>query len=177
MASYTFTVDERKLKKILASDSFTKQGYDMAIEDALDNIQEKTLNRYDSYANQYGLGGTQFISRRYVHRYDKYFEIGVNADEEIVEIVEYGTGIVGENSPHPEGGNYDLQGHGYKGWFFGYNQLNMGNVSGDEFKNVGRGFYTRGQKSRPVNYLTFVYLRLIATRMTNNSIRRMINAS
>lgn len=35
--------------------------------------------------------------------------------------VEYGTGIVGENSPHPEpapGWSYDVNGHGEKGWSY-----------------------------------------------------------
>lgn len=37
--------------------------------------------------------------------------------------VEYGTGVVGAEEPHPEpnGYKYDVNGHGWDGWVYGYN--------------------------------------------------------
>lgn len=49
--------------------------------------------------------------------------------------VEFGTGVVGAGSPHPVGWEYDIHGHGEKGW----------NYIGDD----GRLHWTKGMPSRP----------------------------
>ena len=57
--------------------------------------------------------------------------------------VEFGTGIIGENSPHPspKGWQYDINDHGEEGWFY----LN----SRDSALH-----WTQGMKSRPFMYNT-----------------------
>lgn len=62
--------------------------------------------------------------------------------------VEYGTGIVGEGSPHPEAAgnwNYDVNGHGEKGWVY----VN---------DNDGKFHWTKGYVSRPFMYNTLRWL-------------------
>lgn len=60
--------------------------------------------------------------------------------------VEFGTGIVGFENPHPEanGWKYDVNNHGESGWFY--------------FKN-GDWHWTRGMPSRPFMYETGQELR------------------
>lgn len=57
--------------------------------------------------------------------------------------VEFGTGIVGQNNPHPEPGlanwKYDINQHGEAGWFY--------------FKD-GEWHWTKGMPSRPFMYET-----------------------
>ena len=57
--------------------------------------------------------------------------------------VEYGTGVVGAGSPHPkpDGWQYDVNGHGDKGWVY----LN---------ERDGKYHWTRGYQSRPFLYNT-----------------------
>lgn len=60
--------------------------------------------------------------------------------------VEFGTGIVGKGTPHPLGGNYDVNGHGEDGWWYF-----------DE--NAQQFFWTQGMESRPFMYETAKELR------------------
>jgi hypothetical protein len=64
----------------------------------------------------------------------------IKADSWYAMYVEFGTGIVGANSPHPDaqGWQYDVNGHGDKGWVY----------MGDD----GNWHWTKGQKSRPFMY-------------------------
>ena len=56
--------------------------------------------------------------------------------------VEFGTGIVGEQNPHPEQPwDYDVNGYGEDGWYY---------VDGRDMK----GHWTKGQPSRPFMYNT-----------------------
>lgn len=61
--------------------------------------------------------------------------------------VEYGTGIVGKNSPHPnaQGWRYDVNNHGNAGWWYF-----------DEHKNRFR--WTRGQSANAFLYKTYKFL-------------------
>jgi hypothetical protein len=70
-------------------------------------------------------------------------ELIVSADAGFAAYVEFGTGIVGAGSPHPEasekGVKYDRNKHGEKGWVYFKN---------DKFRR------TRGQTSKPFMYET-----------------------
>lgn len=65
--------------------------------------------------------------------------------------VEYGTGIVGENSQHPEAGEieweYDVHNHGESGWWY------FTDTDGNK-----RFRWTKGQPSRPYMYETLRWL-------------------
>ena len=66
--------------------------------------------------------------------------------------VEYGTGIVGANSPHPEpapGWSYDVNAHGEKGWAYF-----------DEKQNRWR--WTKGEPAHAFVYKTREYMRSIS---------------
>lgn len=64
------------------------------------------------------------------------------------KFVEFGTGIVGEHSPHPNtsiiGWKYDVNEHGEKGWFY--------------FRD-GEWHWTKGMPSRPFMFETAMELR------------------
>ena len=68
--------------------------------------------------------------------------------------VEWGTGIEGQQSPHPDtsivGWKYDINDHGEKGWFY--------------FKD-GTWHWTKGMPSRPFMYETGRELRKIVVKI------------
>lgn len=72
--------------------------------------------------------------------------IKVGADYAI--FVEFGTGIVGANSPHPEpdGWQYDVNSHGENGWWYS-----------DEKQNRIR--WTKGQPASAFVYKTLEYMK------------------
>lgn len=67
----------------------------------------------------------------------------IRAGTSYAVFVEFGTGVVGANSPHPEptGWQYDANGHGDNGWFY-YNENDL------------RWHWTKGMESRPFMYNT-----------------------
>jgi len=62
--------------------------------------------------------------------------------------VEFGTGIVGKQNPHPapEGWKYDINEHGEKGWVY-FNERDQ------------KWHWTKGMKSRPFMYNTLLELQ------------------
>src|SRR5690554_1138589 len=69
--------------------------------------------------------------------------------------VEFGTGIVGENNPHPlateHGWDYDVNNHGEKGWFYPTDDPNLAVTTTDDGQMLG---WTRGMAHRPFMYET-----------------------
>ena len=67
----------------------------------------------------------------------------IKADTPYAIYVEFGTGVVGKGSPHPDpqGYKYDVNNHGDKGWVY-YDE------------DSGKFRWTRGFKSRPFMYNT-----------------------
>lgn len=76
--------------------------------------------------------------------YSPTFNVGIiKADAYYAAYVEFGTGVVGSRSPHPnpDGWAYDVNSHGDEGW-----------VYYDDYSNGFR--WTKGFKSRPFMYNT-----------------------
>lgn len=77
--------------------------------------------------------------------------------------VEYGTGIIGESSPHPEAAgkwDYDVNGHGISGWVY------KSDVDG-EFH------WTQGFISRPFMYNTLRWLEEAAPKRMGEMLSQM----
>ena len=88
----------------------------------------------------------------------------VKADAGFAAYVEYGTGIVGRGSPHPEAAErgvvYDRNNHGNKGWRY--------------FKK-GKFRFTRGQTSKPFMYETAQQIPKLAGRVFGRRLKKMLN--
>ena len=79
--------------------------------------------------------------------------------------VEYGTGVVGERSPHPEntiGWEYDVHNHGDSGWVY-YLKTDGNN----QFR------WTKGMPSRPFMYNTLRWLQDNVSRYTREAFGNM----
>ena len=87
--------------------------------------------------------------------YDPESHVGIiRANAYYAAYVEYGTGIVGQGSSHPDpdGWVYDVNGHGEKGWVY-YNS------NDDQFH------WTAGMSARPFMYNTANELRSVCSRI------------
>jgi len=167
------SIDEKKLNAILASPKFKEQGYDKAVKQGLNDIKLKTRTKIHELGSRYdippSLLSTINITRRaYVYT--------ITFDSEYADYVEFGTGIVGASSPHPDATGYDLSNHGRKGWFFHNEMWNVADMTGYN-KEKGSFYWTKGQPSRPIMYKTHDYIRNIAKRTLEDRIRRMIDAN
>ena len=87
---------------------------------------------------------------------------------------EFGTGIVGEQSPHPDPGSwvYDSRGHGEEGWWYPTDNPYPGQWSfeADDGNTIA---WTRGQPASPFIHETYQYVRRIVTRTVNKHLRRI----
>lgn len=77
------------------------------------------------------------------------------------KFVEFGTGLIGKNSPHPDtsiiGWKYDVNEHGEKGWFY--------------FKD-GEWHWTKGMPSRPFMYETSMELMKVITKTAKEVLKQ-----
>ena len=71
--------------------------------------------------------------------------------------VEYGTGMVGAENPHPEAGRasweYDVNGHGLNGWVYVKGSDGVFSMDGAQFR------WTKGYIARPFMYNTLRWLQ------------------
>jgi phage gpG-like protein len=106
-------------------------------------------------------GGT--LGQSITSEYDEQRKLGVvKTDCPYAGFVEFGTGIVGKGSPHPEAGThgwkYDINEHGEKGWVY-YD------------RKRGKFFWTKGRPSVPFMYLTAQELKQMAPKIAAEVLR------
>lgn len=100
--------------------------------------------------------------------------LSVNAKYAIY--VEYGTGIVGSQNPHPKIDRwfYDVKGHGNQGWWY---QTDFAYPNQLSFVDPDTGqlwAWTKGQTSKPFMYQTWLWASKSATQIIKKNIRKEI---
>lgn len=87
--------------------------------------------------------------------------------------VEFGTGVIGENSQHPKasehGWVYDSHGHGEAGWWYPTDAGDPNPTT--KLSKNGWIAFTRGQVSRPFMYDLWLWATQSATNIVNKNIR------
>lgn len=150
----TFDFDMSKLKKGF---DFTK--FPKAVERGLKNGRETLVLKMEQKLMdkliEYGLGDSSFVGD--IKITDNKYGILMEIDSEYALYVEYGTGIVGSESPHPNPiSAYDINNHGEKGWIYPKN---------------GGFYWTKGQPAKPFMYETWLWTKSQATKI----IRQKVN--
>ena len=147
-----------------------------AVQDSLHEIGERVKNHLIEELCEMGLCDSSFINQIVVKQYGKGLSVYVTSQH--MMYVEFGTGIVGSNDPHPntsfmdESWEYDINHHGEKGWWYP-------TTSRDKNKNKKVGAngqlyaFTKGQRSRPFMYNTWLYSRRIAVKIFNKHLGRV----
>lgn len=119
-------------------------------------LREKLEEKCLEYMTDMGLGGSNLMATMIFHEHNDGILIMVG--EEYGAFVEYGTGIVGSNNPHPHPWAYDVNAHGDDGWIY----------KGAD----GKRHWTAGQPSRPFMYKTWLW----GTRSASPIMRKHIRA-
>lgn len=115
----------------------------------LQKARIKLLNRLADYAIEVIRQNCPVDTEQLINSIQKseIFEntIEVYTDNAYAQFVEFGTGIVGKNNPHPDAGEfgwqYDVNEHGIAGWKY----------QGED----GQWHWTQGQESSKFMYLAF----------------------
>jgi len=163
-----FSLDS--LEKAIAKVDKFQLNIPKILDQAIDEIAEKARQRcfHEMSLHTLEKGGTlaqsNLASTIELRRDDtKSFTLSVNG--EYAMYVEFGTGVVGRDSPHPnlnfldQAWQYDSKGHGELGWVY--------------YKD-GVKYHTAGQKAKPFLYPTYLYVRRIVTRTVNKHIKRAL---
>jgi len=143
---------------------------------AIAELETRIVDRLIKELTLLGLGGSNLASSIEIVRVRD--GIIINMGAEYAMYVEFGTGLVGANNPHPnpsfngEDWEYDVNEHGEKGWWYPTtaddpNPTKKYSASEDMWFAK-----TKGMPARPFMYNTWRYSRLIITKTFNKHLRR-----
>lgn len=147
-----------------------------AIANALDEIGEIMLDTVRAELSSMGLGDSSFMNEVYVRRYGTGISLKVTSDHLL--FVEFGTGIVGDNDQHPDkyfmeqNWSYDTNERGEKGWWYPTtaDDPNPHKQTGSDGTLYA---FTKGQKSRPFMYHTWLYVNAIGEGIMQKHLGRV----
>jgi len=143
---------EASVRKLDALDNAVQIGF----KKGLDELADKMYSYMEERLVSFGLIGARIASTVSVNRSGEGILISVGAD--YAKYVEYGTGIVGAENPHPKDPwEYDVNSYGEDGWFY--------------YDESHKLHWTAGQPSRHFVYDTWLYGSRIYTQIINKNIR------
>lgn len=144
---------------------------DKAIKDGVVDLSKQVTDKLYLNMILYGLGDSKIPTK--VDVYPLVDGIAININSEYYMFVEYGTGIVGQNNPHPKPSSdwiYDSENHGESGWWYPSTSSDP-NPTKYTAKDGNIWAWTKGQASRPFMYDTWLW----AKQSANNIIQKHIN--
>lgn len=149
--------DVYDMPKFLRELKHKQSQIDNAVDGGLMDASRQIEAKLRSIISGYGVDLNAYIN---VINWYRGFEISVDGDLPL--FVEYGTGIVGAWTPHPEDPwQYDVNNHGYDGWLY---------IGEDK-----RLHWTAGMPSRPFFYDLQRWIRSygIVKRCINKRLRKI----
>lgn len=158
MVPFTLYLDINDIDGGLKRISKIKEAIKTGMTIGIERFKELLIKRMELELSRYGLGDSSFMNEISIIPISGGYEISVGKDYAMY--VEYGTGIVGSEHPHPSPEipwAYDINNHGDDGWQY---------IGKD-----GKLHWTKGQPSRPFMYNTWLY----GTRYGNRTIEYYIN--
>lgn len=173
--SATFKMDLFNLKRVQAAMKEYNVDLEYAVHDALDEFAERYQMKLFENAAKYG------IPTSIIEDFDysvEGFQLSITIGGDEILYFEYGTGIVGQGSPHPhptEPWEYDVNGHGTDGWIYlptesyhySYADRIFMGKSGDVIA------HTTGMESKPFLYDTWLWGRQSICNIVNKHLNRM----
>lgn len=164
-----FKVDLNHINKTIENLNKFSEQYTRCIDDGLDEVAIKTKAKAREYLASHPSKKSGSLIASDVANKLEVEEIGwgtervirVSSSSDHADFVEFGTGIVGQENPHPnpDGWEYDVNGHGEAGWIYI-----------DKLENKKR--WTAGMEARPYIYPTYLWLKTgQATRILRRRLR------
>lgn len=141
------------------------------VRNGIEELADRIKQKLEEEATMMGLGGSQVVNQIVVFDVGDAIVITNNVDHAL--FVEFGTGVRGEQSPHPRPWNYDVNGHGEQGWWYPTD-----NSDPNPIKRYGAGgsvwAWTAGMPSRPFMYEAWLWGSRSATQIIRKHIRAEI---
>ncbi len=153
---------------------------DQWLAPALAEIQTRVLAKLYENMAKYELLDTEIASSVRVYVFKK--KIFIDIANTYAMFVEYGTGIVGSENPHPnpkvKNWIYDVNAHGELGWWYPCDENIKTRYPNIATKTINGQVYahTKGQKSRPFLYETYRYAARITTPTLNRYFKKQLNS-
>lgn len=153
--------------------------YNRRVEKALDDgfkefIQKLEEKLVDNMSN-YGVASVANVTSITTDRLSDGVIIYLNND--ILMYLEYGTGIVGEENPHPkaskDGWIYDVNDHNEEGWWYPTTYDDPNPYKWTDPNGVLRA-WTKGQISKPFVYETWLWGRRSINNIVGKHLRRAL---
>lgn len=177
MVDLTYEVDlfdSKSIQRTIAE----LEGYEVklarVIQMSLPEIAERIERRLLLELSQFGLGGSSLASSISVIVVDDGIEVTVGSDHAM--FLEFGTGIKGQQSPHPNPNwlsswNYDINNHGEEGWWYPTDDSDPNPI---KRRGGGKVYgWTRGHEARPFMYNTWRYTRRMAPQIFNKYMKKV----
>lgn len=164
---------EKQIKNQMMLEDAFEIGFQKGLADLAERLEKKVIERLDVY----GLGGSNLARSINVTIIGDSILLSATSDH--VMFIEYGTGIRGQENPHPkadiDGWEYDVNEHGDEGWWYPTtmadpNPTKRISANGDIYA------WTKGHMSRPFMYETWLYGRRVGTRIIRSYINKEIKA-
>lgn len=167
MAEYTIEIDIFDIDKGLNKFDNYINAVEDAIQDAIAEVMWRAENKMFEKLSEYGLIGSELSTHCYARKTGRYSFVLVGGTDYAM-YVEFGTGIMGGEDPHPEA----MMDYRDEGWWYPTENPYPG-----QWHFVGRDgntiAYTEGMPSRPFMYETQLYIRRILTKTVNKHLGRI----
>jgi len=167
-----FNIDLSNMGQSLRNWRMIESAFDKGTELGQEELAQKVVEKMIYFLGMYGLGGSKLASSISVSKMEKGLSITVG--HEYAMYIEYGTGMVGAESPHPKPNTwvYDVNKHGIKGWFYPTTEEDP-----NPFKHYYQGqlyAWTQGQESKPFMYKAWRWGSSSANAIISKNIRREV---
>jgi len=163
--------DLQSVRKAVKHAKSLKPDMDDAIDSAITEIQSRVRKRLLVELARYNLADSELASSIEFINVHQGFIVTVGTDHAM--FVEFGTGLIGEESPHPDpsfdGADWEVNasGHGEEGWWYPTVESDP-NLKKYFSKSKGIWIaWTAGSEAKPFMYNTWRYSRNISAKIIN----------
>ena len=171
MAELVLDIDLDNIVNGIKKLDLVESAIEKGLADGLDDLAKRMELKLIQKINDYGLAESRIASTISIKTLEDGISISVGADYAL--FLEYGTGIVGKENPHPKKPSYwiyDKKGKGGKGWWYPTTQSDPNPKKWVDPDGTLRA-WTAGQESKPFMYETWLYGSRIATQIIRKHIR------
>lgn len=172
-AGFNLNINLDKITKTIGNVDKFKVAVIRGIELGIDELQGRLKDKLIENMVAYGLGNSPLLGKVRVDNIGGK-GIRITVDSEYAMYIEFGTGIVGAENPHPHPWIYDVNAHGEKGWFYPTTENDP-----NPYKHFFNGVlyaWTKGQKSRPFMYQTWLWGSRSATQIIRKNINKEVKS-
>ncbi len=152
MTKISFSLDSKSIDEAIKQLGEYKKSFNKKVEGLIEALVDKGIEIAKMQIRELNASYTGELEGSITGYFSPSLGVGIiKTNCPYAIYVEFGTGIVGANNPHPapEGWKYDINEHGDKGWVY-FNERD------------GKWHWTKGIKSRPFMYNTAKELTKIA---------------